>query len=568
MENPWFEHYEQGVPKTFDYPDIPTYQLLEETSNSFPDRDAIIFLGKRITYQELEEQVKRFATAVSQMGVRKGDRVASILPNCPQFPIAYYGAMRAGAIFVQMNPLNSEEEIQFQLADSGAETVIVPDALDLPARVKRVRSRTSVKRIINTSIKEYLPFPKSVLYPLVAKPSRFDRGEDIHLMKELLTTHPPSPPTVTVQQDDVALLLYTGGTTGVSKGCMLTHQNLVSNAVQCSLWFAKAERGKETFLSVLPFFHSYGMTTCLNLPVYLGASMIVLTRFERDKLEAFLRCIEKMRPSIFMGVPAMYQAIINYPDVGKHDLTSIKFCISGAAPLPVEVCERFEALTGGKLVEGYGLTETSPVTHANPLYGKRKVGSIGLPFPNTACQVVDLETGEGPLPAGEPGELCIKGPQVMKGYWNNPEETENCLKDGWLATGDIAKVDEEGYFYVVDRKKDMIITGGFNVYPRDIDEVLFRHPKIKDAVAVGLPDPYLGESVKAFVVLKEGETAGEEEILAFCREHLAKFKVPTTVEFRQELPKTMIGKVLRKVLREEHIRKQQESGSTPGPGSS
>ena len=568
MENPWFEHYEQGVPKTFDYPDIPTYQLLEETSRSFPHRDAVIFLGKRLTYQELEEGVKRFATAISQMGVKKGDRVASILPNCPQFPIAYYGAMRAGAIFVQMNPLNSEEEIQFQLADSGAETVIVPDALDLPAKVKRVRSRTSVKWVINTSIKEYLPFPKNVLYPLVAKPSRFDRGADIFFMKELLTAHPPSPPAVTVQQDDVALLLYTGGTTGISKGCMLTHRNLVSNAVQCSLWFAKAERGKETFLSVLPFFHSYGMTTCLNLPVYLGASMIVLTRFERDKLGAFLKCIERMRPSIFMGVPAMYQAIINFPDVGKYDLTSIKFCISGAAPLPVEVCERFEKLTGGKLVEGYGLTETSPVTHANPLYGKRKVGSIGLPFPNTACQIANLETGEGPLPAGEIGELCIKGPQVMKGYWNNPEETENCLKDGWLATGDIAKVDEEGYFYIVDRKKDMIITGGFNVYPRDIDEVLFRHPKIKDAVAVGLPDPYLGESVRAFVVLKEGETASEDEILAFCREHLAKFKIPTTVEFRDELPKSMIGKVLRKVLREEHMRKQQESGSPPGPESS
>ena len=568
MENPWFEHYEQGVPKTFDYPDIPTYQLLEETSRSLPHRDAVIFLGKRLTYQELEEGVKRFATAISQMGVKKGDRVASILPNCPQFPIAYYGAMRAGAIFVQMNPLNSEEEIQFQLADSGAETVIVPDALDLPAKVKRVRSRTSVKWVINTSIKEYLPFPKNVLYPLVAKPSRFDRGADIFFMKELLTAHPASPPAVTVQQDDVALLLYTGGTTGISKGCMLTHRNLVSNAVQCSLWFAKAERGKETFLSVLPFFHSYGMTACLNLPVYLGASMIVLTRFERDKLGAFLKCIEKMRPSIFMGVPAMYQAIINFPDVGKYDLTSIKFCISGAAPLPVEVCERFEKLTGGKLVEGYGLTETSPVTHANPLYGKRKVGSIGLPFPNAACQIANLETGEGPLPAGEIGELCIKGPQVMKGYWNNPEETENCLKDGWLATGDIAKVDEEGYFYIVDRKKDMIITGGFNVYPRDIDEVLFRHPKIKDAVAVGLPDPYLGESVRAFVVLKEGETASEDEILAFCREHLAKFKIPTTVEFRDELPKSMIGKVLRKVLREEHMRKQQESGSPPGPESS
>ena len=568
MDNPWYDHYEEGVPKTFTHPEIPIYQILEETTRSFPDRTAIMFLGKQMTYQELDERVKRFATAMRAMGVKEGDRVASLLPNCPQFPIAYYGVIRAGGIFVQMNPLNSEAEIHFQLADSGAETVIVPDALDLPNKVRKGKRETSVKWIINTSVKEYLPFPKNMLYPLVAKPPKFDRGEGVCFMRELLTTHPPSPPAVTPQQDDVALLLYTGGTTGISKGCMLTHRNLVSNAIQCSLWFSKAERGKEVFLSVLPFFHSYGMTTCLNLPVYLGATMIILPRFERDKLGAFLKNIEKMKPSIFMGVPAMYQAIINFPDVKKYDLTSIKFCISGAAPLPVEVCERFEELTGGKLVEGYGLTETSPVTHANPLYGKRKVGSIGLPFPNTECQIANLETGEGALPAGETGELCIRGPQVMKGYWNNPEETEKCLKGGWLYTGDIAKVDEEGYFYIVDRKKDMIIIGGFNVYPRDIDEVLFRHPKVRDAVAVGIPDPYRGESVKAFVVLNEGETATEEEILAFCRDHLAKFKVPTTVEFRKELPKSMIGKILRKTLREEEMRKQQASGSSTDSASS
>jgi len=557
MEKPWYDYYEEGVPRTFDYPEVPIDHLLEESARTYPDRIVIIFLGKELTYQQLNDQVDRFATAMSAMGIKKGDRVACILPNCPQFVISYYGVIRAGAIFVQMNPLNSENEIQFQLADSGAETVIVPDVLDLPNKVKGVRSKTSVKRIINTSIKEYLPFPKNLLYPLVAKPAKFEKGDGIFLFKELLANHPPSPPTVTVDQDDVALLLYTGGTTGVSKGCMLTQRNLVSNAIQGSLWFPKAERGKEIMLSVLPFFHSFGMTTAMNLPIYLGATMFMLLRFERDKLGAFLKDIERIRPSLFPGVPAMYQAIINFPDVGKYDLSSVKFCISGAAPLPVEVCQNFEEMTGGKLVEGYGLTEASPVTHCNPLFGKRKIGSIGLPFPDTDCEIADLETGEGPLPVGETGELRIKGPQVMKGYWNNPEETKKCLKDGWLYSGDIAKMDEEGYFYIVDRKKDMIISGGFNVYPRDIDEVLFKHPKVKDAVAVGIPDPYRGETIKAFVVLKEGETSTEEEIIAFCRENLAKYKVPTMVEFREELPKTMIGKVLRKALREEEMRKQQ-----------
>ena len=345
---------------------------------------------------------------------------------------------------------------------------------------------------------------------------------------------------------------------------MLTHRNLVSNAIQCRLWFPKAERGDEIFLSVIPFFHSYGMTTAMNFPIYTASTMFILPRFERDKLDAFLKDIGRIRPTLFPGVPAMYQAIINFPNVGKYDLTSVKFCLSGAAPLPVEVCETFERVTGGKLVEGYGLTEASPVTHCNPLFGKRKIGSIGLPFPDTECQIVNLETGEEPVPVNELGELRIKGPQVMKGYWNNPDETAESLKDGWLYSGDIAKMDEEGYFYIVDRKKDMIISGGFNVYPRDIDEVLFRHPKVKDAVAVGIPDPYRGETVKAYVVLKEGETSTEEEIISFCRENLAKYKVPAIVEFRQELPKTMIGKVLRKVLREEEMRKQELQGRSGG----
>jgi len=567
MENPRYEHYEEGVPRSLTYPEGPIYQLLDESVRNYPDHVAIIFLGKKITYRRLGELVNRFATAVKAVGVRKGDRVACILPNCPQFVISYYGVIKTGAVFVQINPLNSPKEIQFQLADSGAETIIVPDVLDLPGKVGKIRSQTPLKRIINTSFKEFLPFPKNVLYPLAAKPSKFEKGDGVFRFKELLDNHPPAPPPVSPHPDDVALLLYTGGTTGISKGCMLTHRNLVSNAIQCSLWFAKAEKGKEIFLSVLPFFHSYGMTTALNLPVYFGATMFVLPRFERDKLDGFLKDIERIRPTVFPGVPAIYQAIINFPEVRRYDLTSIKFCISGAAPLPVEICKTFEQITGGKLVEGYGLTEASPVTHANPLFGSRKVGSIGLPFPDTECEIADLETGEGPLPPGELGELRIRGPQVMKGYWNNPEETAGCIREGWLYTGDIGKMDEDGYFYIVDRKKDMIITGGFNVYPRDIDEVLFKHPKVKDAVAVGIPDPYRGETVKAYVVPKEGEQITEEEILSFCRENLAKFKVPTAVEFRKELPKTMIGKVLRKALREEEMRKQESGGSESRGGS-
>jgi len=560
MERPWFDHYEENVPRTFSYPDQPVYGLLEDTVRDFPDQTAVLFLGTRMTYRQLGESVHRFATAMNALGIKKDDRVACILPNCPQFVIAYYGVIRAGAVFVQMNPLNSEREIQFQLADSGAETVIVPDVLDLPNKIRNIKSETSVQRVINTSIKEYLPFPKNLLYPLVAKPPKFDTGEGILWFKDLLANHAASPPTVKAHLDEVALLLYTGGTTGVSKGCMLTHKNLVSNAIQCALWIPKAKRGKETFLSVLPFFHSYGMTTALNCPIYLGATIFLLPRFERDKLGAFLKGIERIKPTAFPGVPAMYQAINSYSDVKKYDLTSIKFCISGAAPLPIEVCKTFEEITGGKLIEGYGLTEASPVTHGNPLFGKRKIGSIGLPFPDTDCQIADLETGEGPLPVGETGELRIKGPQVMKGYWNNPEETAVCLKDGWLYTGDIGKMDDEGYFYILDRKKDMIICGGFNVYPRDIDEVLLQHAKVKDAVAVGIPDPDQGEAVKAYVVLNEGETATEEEIISFCSENLAKYKVPRSVEFRQELPKTMIGKVLRKALREEERKKQEGAG--------
>jgi long-chain acyl-CoA synthetase len=360
-----------------------------------------------------------------------------------------------------------------------------------------------------------------------------------------------TPPSVDIVSDDVALLQYTGGTTGVSKGVMLTHQNLVANAMQCKSWFPEISIGNERLLAVLPFFHSFGMTTSMNCPILVAATMILVPRFNTKEI---LSLIEKYKPTLFPGVPTMYVAINNYPDVSKYDLSSVKFCISGAAPLPLEVLQEFEQLTGGTLREGYGLTESSPVTHCNPLEGMVKEGSIGIPFPDTECKIVDVDTGEKELEVNEIGELCIRGPQVMTGYWNMPEETKCTIRKEWLYTGDIAKVDEDGYFYIVDRKKDMIIASGYNIYPRDIEEVLYEHPKVKEAVVAGIPDEYRGETVKAYVVLKEGVTASEEEIIQFCRENMAKYKVPTAVAFRDDLPKTIVGKMLRRELVEEEIR--------------
>jgi long-chain acyl-CoA synthetase len=361
-----------------------------------------------------------------------------------------------------------------------------------------------------------------------------------------------APPVVPVDPDEVALLQYTGGTTGFSKGAMLTHYNLVSDVVQCVSWNVGAERGKERMLAVLPFFHVYGMTVAMNEAIYLAATIILLPRFQVDDC---LEAINAYQPTRFPGVPTMYIALVNHPKVKDYKISSIKVCSSGSAPMPVEALRKFEELTGGKISEGYGLTEASPVTHANPFSGQRKIGSIGLPRPDTDAKIADLETGEKDLPPGEEGELCIRGPQVMKGYWNRPEESAKSLRDGWLYTGDIARMDEEGYFYIADRKKDMIICGGYNVYPREVEETLYLNPKVLEASVLGIPDPYRGETVKAFIVLKPGKKATGEEMIEFCRENLARFKVPTVIEFRDELPKSHVGKVLKKVLREEEGKK-------------
>ena len=556
MDRPWLRHYDTQVPHTLTYPDVPLFRLLEDTARTHPRNTATIFFGAKLTYEQINAQADRLATALRHMGVQKGDRVAIMLPNCPQFVISYYAILKAGAIAVPTNPLYKPREVAFQFRDAGVKTVIALNMF-MPT-LQEVQAETGLQNIIVTWIKEYLPPALSVLYPLKERREKtavhVDRGPGITFWADIMHAPAQAMPPVTVTADEVALFQYTGGTTGASKGAMLTHRNLVANTLQCRHWLADMRTdGTEVSLGAIPFFHVYGMTVGMSLAVLVGASMILLPRFQ---VKDVLKAIQKYRPSQFPGVPTMYIAIINYPELSKYNLRSIRACISGAAALPVEVAQKFEQITGGHLVEGYGLTEASPVTHCNPIYGERIVGSIGVPYPDVEAKIVDVET-HADLAAGEVGELAIRGPQVMRGYWNRPDETAGVLSpDGWLYTGDIARMDAEGYFYIVDRKKDLIISSGFNIYPRDVEEVLYEHPKVQEAVVCGIPDAYRGESVKAYLVLKPGETATAEEIIAFCKERLANFKVPRQVEFRKELPKSLIGKHLRRALREEEAARQ------------
>jgi long-chain acyl-CoA synthetase len=558
MEKPWLKFYDEGVPATIDYPDTVMPKVLADTASRYPDHTATIFKGAKLTYNELNELVDKFAAGLQKLGVKKGDRVAIHLPNCPQFPISYYAILRTGGIVVPCNPMYVAREMERQLNDSGAE-VIITLSVFYPL-IKQIRDKTKLRHVIVAKIKSYLPGLLRLLFTLF-KEKKEGHAVDIsgdantYWFQDVLASAPDGPTPVDLDWDDTAVLMYTGGTTGISKGAELTHKNILVNAVQCKHWL-KTSDATEIVLTTLPLFHSYGMTTCMNHGVYTASTMILVPN-PRD-LKDVLESINKYRPTVYPGVPAMYVAINNDPGVlaGKYNVQSIRVCVSGAAGLPVEVQKKFEEITGGKLVEGYGLSEASPVTHANPIFGENRVGTIGVPWPDTDAKIVDLETGTKDLPPGEIGELIIKGPQVMKGYWNMPEETANALRDGWLYTGDIAKMDEDGYFQIVDRKKDMILgAGGFNIYPREIEDVLYEHPKVKEAAAVGVPVEEKGERVKVYIVLKEGETATEEEIIEFCRENLAPYKVPKFVEFRTELPKTMVGKILRRVLAEEEKKK-------------
>ena len=557
MERPWLKHYEAGVPASGSYPDISLPQVLTDSARRYPDRQALEFYGRCLTYRELEDCIERFAAALIELGVQKGDRVAVMLPNVPQAVIAYFGALKAGACVVQTNPLYVSREIAHQVHDAGAETIVTLD--QFYPQIKEAMPQTSLKRVILANVRDYLPWLKRLLYPLKAgrqgQSVDVKRVPPIYDFRTLLTTARPGSVPREVSPDDLALLQYTGGTTGVPKGAMLTHRNLVANAVQCRYWLSGLEEGREVFLGVLPFFHVYGMSTCQNLAILLGAKIILLPKFQVDEV---LKAIAAHRVSAFPGIPAMYLALNNHPKVGEYDLSSVRFCISGAGPLFSDVRDRFEKLTGSSLVEGYGLTEASPVTHCNPMTGQRRARSIGLPILDTDARLVDLETGAPVSEPGKVGELRIKGPQVMRGYWNQDSETATVFQDGWLCTGDLASMDADGFFYIQDRLKDMIKSGGMNVYPREVDECLCQHPKVKEACVIGVPQELRGERIKAFVVLKDGERATPAELLGHCRERLAKFKVPKQIEFRQELPKTLVGKVLRRVLLEEELKRPKE----------
>lgn len=556
-DRPWLKLYPNEIPTTLTYEETTIHSYLTKVSRNYPRKNAIHFMGKNITYKELYDYVQRVAKYMYDLGIKKGDRVAIMLPNCPQSVICFYAVLQIGAVVVQTNPLYTERELEYQLKDSGAKAIISLDILY--PRISKVYKRTSLKHVIVTAIKDFLPFPINLIYPYIQKKQtgiKIQLKEDdyLHLLSNILAhTEPSFNEEVEIDLDnDLALLQYTGGTTGQPKGVMLTHKNLIANSTACAAWLFKAIPGEERVLGILPLFHVYGLTTVLILSIMQGNEMILIPRLD---VKMLLKTIHKKKPTLFPGAPTIYIALLNHPDLKKYNLSSIKACISGAAPLPVEVQEKFEEITGGKLVEGYGLTESSPVTHANFIWGQKRVkGSIGVPWPDTDAKIVDPETGED-LPPGEIGEIVVKGPQVMKGYWNREEETAETLKDGWLYTGDLGYMDEEGFFYVVDRKKDVIIAGGYNIYPREIEEIFYEHPAIQELTVVGVPDPYRGETVKAYIVLKPGANVTEEELDEYARKHLAAYKVPRIYEFRKELPKSTIGKVLRRTLLEEEINK-------------
>ncbi|MCF8112773.1 MAG: long-chain fatty acid--CoA ligase [Desulfotignum sp.] len=545
----WANSYEPGIKDTIEFNDTLVPEYLTESVNRFPDHPALIFQGYTVTFKELDDMVGRFAAALKDLGIKKNDSVAILLPNVIPCVVAYYATLRIGGIVVFNNPLYSDRELEHQFTDSGAQFLITLDLL--ADRMVKLREKTGIKTIVYTSIGDYLPFVKRLLFPLVAKKKGLaadvSPAPDLHTFKEIMARYSPDPAQESLSMDDVAMYQYTGGTTGVSKGVMLTHKNISYQIQQIEAWFPGFDKGEEIMLGALPFFHVFGMSVSMNLAVRMGWANVLVPKPQPEPL---LEAISKFRVTFAPLVPTMYIGMLDHPDMEHTDLTSIKGCFSGSAPLPVEVINKFQEKTGSIIVEGFGLTESSPVTHVNPFNGNRKVGSIGIPIPETECKIVDLEDSTKEMPVGEAGELLMRGPQIMKGYLNKPEETAKTLtKDGYLCTGDVAKMDEDGYFYIVDRIKDMIISGGYNVYPRDIEEVLYEHPKILEACCVGIPHPKRGEAVKAFVVIKQGQDITQKEVIDYCAQKLAKYKLPIAVEFREELPKSNVGKILRKDLR-------------------
>jgi len=558
-DKPWLKHYDKGVPHTIDYPAEPLFYFLEGSAKRFPDAPCTIFKGATITFREMNALTDRIAAAVAGLGVKKGDRVGIFMPNTPQFVMIYFGILKAGGVVVATNPMYTPPEIEHQANDSGIEIMFVMS--NFYKTIKTAQPKTKIKTMVVTNIKEALPPALRVLFTLAKEKKGGFRVTlepgDIWFQDLLSKYKPEDRPNIKITPDDTAIFQYSGGTTGISKAAIAMHRNLVADTLEIKSWMVDLKEGKEILLMAIPLFHVYGMVAGMNFALASAASMVMVPN-ARD-LHDVLENIKKYQPTIFPGVPTLYNALNNHPDVvsGKYNLSSIKACLSGSAPLMRETKERWEALSGGKLFEGFGLSEAPTATHCNPLLGENRTGSIGLPLPDVECRIINLDDGKTILPTGEIGELVVKGPMVMKGYHNMPTETENTLRDGWLYTGDIARMDEDGYFYIVDRKKELIKPGGYQVWPREVEEAITANPKVIEAGVAGIPDPYRGETVKAWIVLKPGETLTAEEVKAWCKERLAAYKVPTHIEFRSELPKTTVGKILRREL----VRQHKESSS-------
>jgi long-chain acyl-CoA synthetase len=545
---PWLKNYDYWVPEQMNYSQQSLYQMLGIATSMYADKVATAFLGAELTFGEIKRQADQLAVSLHQRGIAKGDRVGIMLANCPQYMIATFAILRLGAIVVNINPIYTPREVELVAKDSGMRAIITLDLL-LPI-VMGVRPNAVYDTIIVTSLQEY----SAAATPLGDLPEG-----TLPLRQLLAEAGDGNPPRVDIDaREDIAVLQYTGGTTGVPKAAMLTHYNIFANALQMHKWSHEFFRPAEgRILLVLPLYHVYAFTCGMMLATWQGSMLILIPKYDVGMV---LSAIKTYEPTYFPAAPTILISLLNHPDAKAFGLDRVRRFGSGSAPLPVEVIEQFENMSGVTVYEGYGLTEASPTTHSTPTLAKRKVGSVGLPFPGTECKIVDLETGEKEVAIGEDGELCIRGPQVMKGYWNKPEETAITLREGWLFTGDIARMDEDGFFYIVQRKKDMIIVSGFNVYPGEVEDVLYSHPAVMEAAVIGVPDAYRGENVKAFVVLKEGTQATVEELLEHCKANLAKFKIPASIEFSESLPKSGVGKILRRALRELEGDRVREEG--------
>jgi long-chain acyl-CoA synthetase len=565
---PWLASYPDGVPPDFDFPQVPLTKLLDDAAAAFPAGVAVTADGARLTYAELVRRVDRLAGGLAGLGVDRGDRVALVLPNCPQHVETFFATLRLGATVVQCNPLATAEELRRQLVDAQPSVVVCLDKNF--AVVEEIRDEAGVRAVVVTTLVEHWPAADRARLRLPLPSARSERrrllepvptGADVVHYRELIRRAAPARQAAIDPATDVAVLQYTGGTTGISKAAMLSHANLVANAYQMRLWLPEATSGDETTLVVLPMFHVYGLTLCLLSTVLLASRLVLVPRFDPTLL---LDTISRERPTLMPGVPPIYQAVLDALRAHRTDLSSIRVCVSGAMRLPVEMQERFEAVSGACLVEGYGTTEASPATHCNPVQGRRKPGSIGVPLPGTFARIVDPEDPAVVLPPGTAGELVVKGPQVFLGYWNRPapevpaHAEQVLLADGWLLTGDIAQMDDDGFFTIVDRKKDLVIAGGFNIYPAEVESVILGIEGVADCCVIGLPDRYRGETVKAYVVPRPGAQLTEDVVRDHCAAVLSAYKVPRSVEFRDDLPRTAVGKTLRRLLVAEEMAKEGE----------